>query len=467
MHCDDTICAISTPPGEAGMGVIRLSGGQAIAVVDRIFRKLPSGSLAAQPSHTIHYGVIVDPSRRGPLDEVLVSVFRSPRSYTREDMAEIGCHGSPLLLQRLIRILKESGARPAEPGEFTKRAFLNGRLDLSQAEAVMDLIGAKTQAGLKIALEQLQGGLGVQIRNLHDLLTDLLTAIEANIDFSEQGIQEIGPSEILSTLDEASTRIQALLNRWPEGRILREGLTIAIVGRPNVGKSSLLNALLGQDRAIVDETPGTTRDIVAEWANLDGLAVRLLDTAGIRDAKDSVEREGIRRTRLAIEEAGLLLIVLDSSEDLQPSDLLLVDWIRERKKIVILNKEDLPARLDPAAIKEVLPDSPVVQACLAGGLKENPIKGIEKLRDYILKQALGRGPGEAEGVLVVSERQASALQGAAEAIGRARRAQSERMPTECLALELGTAIDQLGLIIGTSIKEDLLDGIFRRFCIGK
>ncbi len=461
MSGEDTVCAVSTPPGEGAIGVVRISGRDALRIAQQVFRKKPAGILEDLPSHTLHYGLVVDPATQEVLDEAILSILRKPRSYTREDMVEISCHGSPLLLTRVVALLVKSGARQAEPGEFTKRAFLNGRMDLTQAEAVMDMIRSKTDASLKVARGQLQGGLGQEISAIQAPLLALLTHIEAHIDFSEEDLQVISLEEVKKNLMEVLTQTRKLLESWEEGRILREGVSVAIVGRPNVGKSSLLNALLQEDRAIVTATPGTTRDVLEEWANIRGIAVRLMDTAGLRETHDPVEQEGVRRAKEAVERSHLALVVMDASQPLQEEDSALMDLVKGKKIILVFNKVDLSQRIHEKTIQERLPRTSIIK------VSATQRTGLDLLEDVIRDEVFHGSMAMGETPLVVSSRHRAAIEKAHEAVGRALLAIQSGVSSEFLALEIRTAIDHLGEVIGTTTTDDLLARIFSQFCIGK
>jgi len=461
MDWEDTICAISTPPGEAAIGLIRVSGPEAIRIVQQVFRKKPDGSLEGQPSHTIHYGLVVDPATAEVVDEVLLSLLRKPRTYTREDMVEISCHGSPLLLIKVVNLLVRHGARLAQPGEFTKRAFLNGRIDLTQAEAVMDMIRCKTEAGLKIAFDQLQGKLGKEIKSINDQLLSLLAHIEADIDFSEQDLQVISMEEVKNKLVEVLAQICKLLEGWEEGRILRDGVVMAIVGRPNVGKSSLLNAILQEDRAIVASTPGTTRDVLEDWANIRGIAIKLMDTAGLRNTHDPIEIEGVRRAKEAIEKAHLVLLVMDASQPLQEEDHMLMDLLKAKKCIGILNKTDLSEKIEEKKVVERLPNTSLVRISATKHI------GLDLLLDAIRDEIFHGQVVVGETPFLVSSRHRQAIEKAHQSIYQAILAIQSEMSSEFLALEIRTAMDHLGEVIGTTTTEDLLDWVFGQFCIGK
>jgi tRNA modification GTPase len=361
----------------------------------------------------------------------------------------------------VVALLVKSGARQAEPGEFTKRAFLNGRMDLTQAEAVMDMIRSKTDASLKVARGQLQGGLGQEIRAIQAPLLALLTPIEAHIDFSEEDLQVISLEEVKKNLMEVLTQTRKLLESWEEGRILREGVSVAIVGRPNVGKSSLLNALLQEDRAIVTAMPGTTRDVLEEWANIRGIAVRLMDTAGLRETHDPVEQEGVRRAKEAVERSHLALVVMDASQPLQEEDSALMDLVKGKKIILVFNKVDLSQRIHEKTIQERLPRTSIVK------VSATQRTGLDLLEDVIRDEVFHGSMVMGETPLVVSSRHRAAIEKAHEAVGRALLAIQDGLASEFQALEIRTAIDHLGEVIGTTTTDDLLARIFSQFCIGK
>ncbi len=456
----DTICAIATPIGESGIGMTRMSGPDAIAAAARVFRS-PSGiSLAEVPSHTVHFGRIVDPQSHATVDEVLLTVMRAPRTYTREDMVEITCHGGPLPLRRILELLLASGARLAEPGEFTKRAFLSGRIDLTQAEAVMDIIRSKTDLGLDVALRQLAGHLGKKIRAMKERLIHLLAGIEASIDFSEEGFEFASAEQMTTTVVEVADEMESLIATAGEGRILKEGITVAIVGRPNVGKSSLLNALLRDDRAIVTPIPGTTRDSLEEFVNIGGIPIRLIDTAGIRETEDPVEVEGVRRTRRAVERAALLLLVIDQSEALTEDDRILVSDLLEKPRILVLAKTDLPAAWR-AGDEETFAKEGWCEISSRTG------KGLDGLRQIITRQVFSDRIATPERTLITSVRQREACRHAGESLQFTLKSLTSGAPPEIVAADLRAAIHHLGCITGETTTEDLLDALFNDFCIGK
>lgn len=453
---DDTIAAIATALGEAGLAVVRLSGPQALTVADRSF--VPKGRHSARPSeaatHTIQYGHVV---RGGvTVDEVLVSVMRAPRTFTREDVAEITCHGGLLTAKLVLDTVLENGARLAQPGEFTRRAFLNGRLDLTQAEAVADLIQSRTELALRAANEQLAGKLSQRINQLRDDLIQTLAHIEAHLDFPEEDIAPDTQAQLLARLDQGVAFMDALLRTANEGQILRRGLRAAIVGRPNVGKSSLLNQLLGRDRAIVSPRPGTTRDTIEETANIRGLPVVFVDTAGLREAHDEVELEGIRRSHEAVFRAELLLHVLDVSEPLTPEDERFLAEFAGKKRILVGNKSDLPRRLEGTSIQ-----GPLVEVSCRSG------QGIETLKDAI-KELAWAGEIRSEMLeVMINSRHQDALSRARAAVLNAGEALRRGMSLEFVAVDLRCGVDAVGEVVGKTATEDLLDLIFSQFCIGK
>jgi tRNA modification GTPase len=454
---DDTIAAIATPLGEGGLAVVRISGAEAFAIAGKIFLPVGKNSLkpSAAPTHTIHFGKIV---RAGEtIDEVLLAVLRAPRTFTREDTVEISCHGGILPAKLVLDAILENGARLAEPGEFTRRAFLNGRIDLTQAEAVADLIHSRTELALAAANEQLAGKLSQRINELRDDLMHTLAHVEAHIDFPDEDISPDTKNQLLKRLEHGVAFMDELLRTANEGQILRRGIRAAIVGRPNVGKSSLLNQLLGHDRAIVSPIPGTTRDTIEETANIRGVPVVFIDTAGLREARDEIEVEGIRRSRETLEKAELILQVLDASEPLTNADEIYLAEFAVKKRILVRNKTDLPQKLNlPGKIS-----APLVDVCCLSG------QGIEALKDTI-KGLVWAGKIEA-GMLqvMINSRHQEALSRARTATVRTLDALRADATLELVALDLRIAANAVGEIVGKTATEDLLDSIFSQFCIGK
>ncbi len=454
----DTIAAISTPIGEGGIGIVRISGPEAIAISSRIFFSSKGVNLSTVKSHTIHYGYIIDPESGEKIDEVLVSVMRAPKTYTKEDIVEINCHGGFIILNRILNIVIRQGARVAEPGEFTKRAFLRGRIDLSQAESVIDLIRAKTDDARKIALEHLDGKLSTKINELRDILTRVCAHVEAYIDFPEEDIDGLTEAEIKKEIIKVRDEIDKLIEGYEEGKIYREGLRVAIVGKPNVGKSSLLNALLMKERAIVTEIPGTTRDIIEEYINIKGLPVKIIDTAGIRKSYDLVENEGIRRTLKALDEAELVLLMLDMSEEINSLDMEIIDRAKDKKIIVVLNKSDI--KRDVFELPQQLKNKPSVEISALKG------EGIEKLKETIFNlSVLGRY--SQEGLIVTKLRHKVALESAKSSMNNALDSFGKNEPLEITAMFLREGLSFLGQIVGIITTEDILNLIFSEFCIGK
>jgi tRNA modification GTPase len=485
MFHDDTIAAIATPLGEGGLAVVRVSGARALAIADKSF--LPAGKHSLKPSaaptHTIHFGKIIrhknSLSRRMGegrsegefeiIDEVLLAVLRAPRTFTREDTVEVSCHGGILPAKLVLDTLLENGARLAEPGEFTRRAFLNGRIDLAQAEAVADLIHSRTELALAAANEQLAGKLSQRINRLRDDLMHTLAHVEAHIDFPDEDIAPDTKAQLLKRLENGIAFMDELLRTANEGQILRRGIRAAIVGRPNVGKSSLLNQLLGRDRAIVSPIAGTTRDTIEETANIRGLPVVFIDTAGFREARDEIEQEGVRRSRESLASAEFILHVLDASEPLTKSDENYLAEFAGKKRILVRNKIDLPVKLVwslaftrlPGPPEGGTPNAPVVDvSCLSG-------QGIEALKDAI-KELVWSGEIKA-GMLqvMINSRHQDALNRARASARMTIDALRSGATLELAAMDLRIAVNAIGEIVGKTATEDLLDSIFSQFCIGK
>ena len=467
-HClpDDTICAIATPAGVGSIGVVRVSGSLSLPIVSQVFRG--TKPLNAFESHTVHHGEIFDPSTNHLIDEALVLVMKGPSSYTGEDVVEIQSHGNPTLLQGILSVLISCGARLASPGEFTRRAFLAGKMDLAQAEAVMELINAQSHSAQTMALNQLRGKLSEKIDTVKEAVLSLLSQIEASIDFTEQGIDLCSQEEIVARIDKPYQFICDLLVRYEEGKQIREGTTIVIIGRPNVGKSSILNKLLGEDRAIVTPIPGTTRDTLEEGLNLQGHLVKIVDTAGIRDATDAIEQEGVRRGSAALKKADIALFILDASESIHKEDIALGDTISGKKKMIVLNKIDLPLGMDIEAIHKKFPKDPIVSLSAITG------EGFDDLKNQIvalIKQDDHGGPplryDAKEPPMVALLRHKNALERAEHGMKRALQSAKENAPVEFLAADLREALDALGEIVGETTTDEMLDQIFNQFCIGK
>jgi tRNA modification GTPase len=456
MFDQDTICAVSTPAGAGGIGIIRVSGSTAIGIASTVFRPRKEMDIMTAPSHTLHYGHVVDPASNEAVDEALVSVMRAPATYTREDVVEINCHGGMMPLWRTLNLLIAAGARHAEPGEFTKRAFLNGRIDLAQAEAVMDIITAKTELSLRAANEQLRGGLSGEIAALRDRLLSVLAAVEAGIDFPEEEIETGAGKPIADEVESVLAGVDSLLSGFTYGRMLRDGFATAIVGKPNVGKSSLLNALLMQDRAIVTEVPGTTRDVLEEYLNIAGVPIRILDTAGIRHSHDIVEQEGVRRSIAAIGSADIVLLVLDGSLPLTNDDRRVLDELEGKQVLAVINKSDLPRKLEQF-------ETPGVQVSVSCRTGEG-LDGLKRAISDVVRQGT---IGPREHAWAVNQRHKTALEQTCDSLHKALGTTTAGLSPEFIALDLRGALDGLGLIIGATYTEDILERIFNDFCIGK
>ena len=461
---EDTICAIATPAGEGGIGIVRLSGPQALVVVSQVVQLRSGDPLSSVPSHTLHLADLLIPTSdkregaRGLLDEALVVYMKAPRSYTAEDVVEIQSHGGALVLRMVCKVCIESGARMAEPGEFTKRAFLNGRLDLSQAEAVLDTIRATSSAGLNVAQRQLRGDLAREVEQARTSLLTVLAHVEAGIDFVDEDISFLQRDELMRIVKEACAVVQKLEGTSQEGRILREGAHVVILGRPNVGKSSVLNRLLREERAIVTAIPGTTRDVIEESIDLDGVTIRLVDTAGVRQTDDIVEQEGIKRTRIAQDEADLLLVVVDGSVPLTSDDRELLSAVKDRKHMVLLNKADLADAVDSDA---ALADHSSYRISAKTGW------GVEMMKSSLRAQLLSVGFEASESVTVTNVRHRDALRRAGESLSQALESVHCGMAGEFVSIDVRAAADALGEITGAITTDEILGQVFSEFCIGK
>ncbi len=480
---NDTIAAIATPPGVGGIGVIRVSGPDAFSLVMPLFRQ-PHGRNDQPQSHMLTYGHMIDPTTEEVVDEVLVACMNAPRTYTSENVVEIQGHGGPLVLQRMLRLVLRQGARMANPGEFTLRAFLNGRLDLAQAEAVMDLIGAQTEAGQRLALQQLRGRISTQVEEARTAVLGVVARIEASIDFPEEDVPVPQPEQLHPLIAIAQQQVDALLAGAAQGKLYRQGLRTAIIGRPNVGKSSLLNALLRTDRAIVTPIAGTTRDTVEEVANLRGIPLHLIDTAGITPSADPIEQIGIQRSRAAAESADIVLLVFDGSEPVTAQDRQVsqelaamgfgianasgtndanntTNYGRQRPVIVVVNKADCAQCLDVADVQVLWPKSPMVNTSTRTGA------GLPQLEETIAELVLAGNHLHSESVLITSTRHTEALRRAAEHLRAATSTLDRRLPLDFVSIDLRAAYDTLGEITGETASDDLLERIFHEFCIGK
>jgi tRNA modification GTPase len=457
----DTIAAISSAVGEAGIGIVRLSGKEAINIANKIFRGIKNKSLIDVKNRTMTYGHIIDNTNNQVVDEVLIVSMNAPHTYTREDVVEIYCHGGIIPVKKILELLLNNGARLAEPGEFTKRAFLNGRLDLSQAEAVIDIIRAKTDKSYQVSINQLEGSLSEKINSIRDILLSMIAHVEASIDFPEDDIEDITYVELEESANRVMYEIKQLLNTADRGRILRDGLKTVILGKPNVGKSSLLNAMLRENRAIVTDIPGTTRDIIEEYLNIDGIPLKIIDTAGIRDTKDIVEKIGVDRAKKSIETADLIIAIFDVSRDLSEEDYKIVELIKDKKSLVLLNKTDLPNKFNQEHLKKILVDKEIIPTSIINEF------GIDILEDAI-KKMFYSGEVELDSSLVVTNlRHKNQLEKALRSIESALNDIKASVPLDCIEVDLRDCWENLGEISGDTISDDILDKIFSEFCIGK
>ncbi|MCE5154182.1 tRNA uridine-5-carboxymethylaminomethyl(34) synthesis GTPase MnmE [Staphylococcus hyicus] len=456
----DTITSISTPMGEGAIGIVRLSGHDAVEIAEKLYKG--KSKLKDVASHTINYGHIIDPETNETVEEVMVSVLRAPRTFTREDIIEINCHGGILTINRVLELTMTHGARIAEPGEYTKRAFLNGRIDLSQAEAVMDFIRAKTDRASKVAQNQIEGRLSDMIKAQRQSILEILAQVEVNIDYPEYDDVEDATTEFLLERSKAiKTDIQKLLDTGVQGKIMREGLSTVIVGKPNVGKSSMLNSLIHDNKAIVTEIAGTTRDVLEEYVNVRGVPLRLVDTAGIRETEDIVERIGVERSRKALSEADLILFVLNYNEALTEEDRQLYEVIKNEDAIVIINKMDLEQRLNIDELKEMVGDMPIIETSI---LKQ---QGIDDLELQIRDLFFGGEVQSQDMTYVSNSRHISLLKQAKQAIQDAIDAAEMGVPMDMVQIDLTRTWEILGEIIGESASEELIDQLFSQFCLGK
>ena len=462
MKFHDTITAIATARGEAAIGIVRVSGPLALTIATELFRsprKLPPTEL---PTHTLTYGRVVDTSAADTvIDEVLLSVMRAPKTYTGEDIVEFNCHGGIVPLTAVLDLVVKNGARIAEPGEFTKRAFLNGKLDLAQAEAVAELIASKTDLSRKIAIDALAGKLSDTVNELNDRIAALLAEVEASIDFPEEDLDFMKVETQLKTARSVQNDLTTLLETADHGRLINEGVNVAILGKPNVGKSSLLNALVGTTRAIVTDIPGTTRDTIEEMINIGGIPLKLIDTAGIRATDDIVEQQGVERSKAVRDTAELLLLMFDASQPLNAADRELLQVAQASSAILILNKVDLPVLTSSNEILAHCPKKRIVETVIPEG------KGLDKLKTTVSEELLGEEFRIGESPIVTNARHQEALRRANEALDYVIESLENRMPPELVAVDLRISLDGLGDIVGKTTTEDILDRIFAQFCVGK
>lgn len=455
----DTIAAIATAMSNSGIGIVRISGDEALEVAERIFRpKKGSRKVSDMETHTIHYGYVVDGEE--VVDEVMLLIMKAPRSYTCEDTIEIDCHGGVLVMKKILETVLKYGARPAEPGEFTKRAFLNGRIDLSQAESVIDVINAQNELALKSSVSQLQGAVLEKIKDIRAVVLHEIAFIESALDDPEHVSLDGYPEQLRGIMSDAHSKVKKLLDSSDNGKMLKEGINTAIVGKPNAGKSSLLNILVGEERAIVTEIAGTTRDILQEQIQIGGIGLNVIDTAGIRDTEDIVEKIGVNKSREYIEKADLIIYVVDSSTELDENDQEIIEAIQDKKAIVLLNKSDLDAKTDAAILQERL-DKPI----LSISAKNNT--GIHELEKLIEEMFFSGKLSFNDEVYITNIRQKNALAEAESSLKMVLQSIDDGMPEDFFTIDMMNAYEVLGTIIGESVGEDLVNEIFSKFCMGK
>lgn len=456
-----TIAAIATPPGEGGIGIIRISGKGALDIGDKIFLNKDKKKLSELQERKLNYGHAVNPKTQNTIDEVMIVFMKAPATYTTEDVVEVHCHGGIIPVRRILEVILESGAALAECGEFTKRAFLNGRIDLSQAEAVMDLISAKTDSSFDVSLRQLKGSLSYEVSEMIDILMNMLAHIEASIDFPEDDVEEMAYDTLETESKEVLSRVDRLLETVNTGKILKDGLKTVILGKPNVGKSSLMNAILKENRAIVTDIPGTTRDIIEEYVNIRGIPLKIVDTAGIRETDDLVEKLGVDRAKQILEDSDLAIVVFDTSRELDDEDLEIISLVKDRKTIVLLNKTDLDRKLDENDIKEHLKDTKVISTAVTEG------NGIDILEDTLHDMFMSSEVKISDNTIVNNTRHRDQLLKSKKNMTEAIESTKISLPIDCIEVDIKNAIENLGEITGDSVGEDIINTIFKNFCIGK
>ena len=459
MFIDDTIAAIATAPGEGGIGIIRISGEKSLQVAQSIFKSKSGKMIKDYNARTLIYGTVVDNEK--VIDEVLVAYMKGPNSYTAEDVIEINCHGGFISVKKILELILSKGVRLAEAGEFTKRAFLNGRIDLSQAEAIIDVIKSKTDMAHEVAQSQLEGSLAKKIKDLRMNVTEVLAHLEVSIDFAEEDVEEITYQTLEEKALELRNEIKKLYDTAESGKILRDGLKTVIVGKPNVGKSSLLNSILGENRAIVTDIAGTTRDVIEEFVNIKGIPLKIVDTAGIRETEDVVEKIGVEKSRESFSTADLVIMVLDASRKLSEEDMEILESLKNKKTIVLLNKMDLEPHIELEKIEEFVNSEDIIKI---SALKH---QGIEELQDKIEAMVYHGSVKNSSNLMITNSRHKDALFKAYESINDAISAIEQRMPYDFIEVDFKNIWDYLGYINGDTVREDLLDTIFANFCIGK
>jgi tRNA modification GTPase len=460
MNIDETIAAISTAPGESGIGIVRISGSESLYILNKVFKSHKGKDTLRFDTYTIRYGHVLD-TDGNIIDEVLVSYMKAPNTYTREDIVEINCHGGTIPVKRILETVLNAGARLAEPGEFTKRAFLNGRIDLSQAEAVIDMIRSKTERSMDAALKQLEGTLSKRLGIIKNKLIDIMSHIEASIDFPEDDIDDVLYDKLNNQCSDILNMIDEMIKTSETGKILREGLNTVIVGKPNVGKSSLLNALVEENRAIVTAIPGTTRDIIQEYINIGGIPVNIIDTAGIRETSDEVEKIGVQRTKEYFKRADLVIFILDSSDIFSSEDEDIFELVKDNKAIILINKVDLPSRLDKDKVLKYSGNKRVIDISIKEGL------GIDVIKDEIYNLVYKGEISYSSEVLITNIRHKDLLLKARGALIAARETLQSSVPLDLVSIDIRSCLDYLGEITGETVQEDIMNRIFSQFCIGK
>lgn len=456
MFENDTIAAISTAHGTGGIGIIRMSGEKAFDIASRVFKG--KKNFMEMGSHTISYGKIINPVNSEIVDEVLISKMKNPNSFTREDMVEINCHGGPVIQRNLLELIVSLGARLAEPGEFTKRAFLNGRMDLSQAEAVIDIINSKTSESSRAAINQLEGKLSKKIKEARKILIELIAHIEVTVDYPEHDIEEVTGKKVYDDIMMVKEKLKVLIKGFEKGRIIREGINAVIIGRPNAGKSSLMNELAGKNKAIVTDVPGTTRDIIEEYININGIPVKIVDTAGIRQTEDVVERIGVEKAEKAIEQADLVILVIDAKAGITEEDVSILGKLHNKKHVILLNKIDL---IEEYKDLPLLKEKNVIKASIKNDI------GIDILENEITNLFLKGEINVNSEVIVTNIRHKALIDKALKSLEEACNAYENSMPLDFITIDIKNAAESLGQITGESVSEDVMNEIFSRFCIGK
>ncbi len=453
----DTIVAISTAVGNSGIGIIRMSGEDSFNIIKKIF-KTKTKKVDIIPN-TINYGHIID--RDKIIDEVLVSFFKSPKSFTTENMCEINSHGGMIIMNEILELCLKNGARMAEPGEFTKRAFLNGRIDLSQAEAVIDIINAKSEKEARASIKQLNGELSKKLHDIKEKIMGVLVDIEASIDYPEYDVEEVTNTRVLNIISEVKEDLFSLQRTFDNGKIIRDGIKIAIIGRPNAGKSSLLNAILGEERAIVTEYEGTTRDTIEEFIQIDGIPIRIIDTAGIRETDNIVEKIGINKSKEVAKDADLVIAIIDSSKELNEEDKEILEFINSKKGIVLLNKMDLEGRIDKDSIKQIIGDKQILSISALNR------EGIEELYKTISTMYKFNEIETDDSLTITNNRHKNSINNMIKSVEKSEKSIYDKMPIDIITINITEILTEIGNITGETVSEDIINGIFKKFCLGK